>query len=199
MAPAAETRRSSLRSGPGWVPGRRSGRGPSRSVTRSPRRPRSSSGSPSSTASSVALASTLWSGPRLGCRGERSARVVSRIFAWLEHHRSIHPARSVSGAATGHALANREALTAFREDPALPLDSDRSEGALRRIALGRKNHLVVGNDDAGAGAPGSSRGWRPACGTPSSRSTTWRRCSSGRSSEPRRPPPAPADAALAGR
>lgn len=37
----------------------------------------------------------------------------------------------------------------FLDDPTVPPDNNRSEAALRVVALGRKNFLVVGNEDAG--------------------------------------------------
>ena len=52
--------------------------------------------------------------------------------------------------AISYTLESREALTAFLGSPALPLDNNRSESALRWVALGRKNDLFVGNDAAGA-------------------------------------------------
>ena len=39
-------------------------------------------------------------------------------------------------------------------DASLPLDNNASENALRVVALGRKNFLFVGHDDAGAGLAG---------------------------------------------
>jgi transposase len=40
-------------------------------------------------------------------------------------------------------------LGRFLEDAAIPLDNNASEAALRRVALGRKNYLFVGDVDAG--------------------------------------------------
>ncbi len=51
--------------------------------------------------------------------------------------------------ALSYAIENRQALTAFLGDLALPLDDNRSESALGWVALGRKNYLFVGNDAAG--------------------------------------------------
>jgi transposase len=92
----------------------------------------------------------LAGGPaHLEARVERSGPVLARIFSWLELHRPLHPPRSAFGGAISYAIKNRDALTAFLGDPALPLDNNRSESALRWVALGRKNYLFVGNDDAG--------------------------------------------------
>lgn len=40
-------------------------------------------------------------------------------------------------------------LTKFLDNPAIPLDNNAAESALRRIAIGRKNWLFVGNADSG--------------------------------------------------
>jgi len=42
----------------------------------------------------------------------------------------------------------------FIEDVSIPLDNNASERALRRVALGRKNFLFVGNDEAGKNLAG---------------------------------------------
>ena len=46
------------------------------------------------------------------------------------------------------------ALTRFLEDSRLALDNNASENALRKVALGRKNYLFVGNDEAGENLAG---------------------------------------------
>ena len=42
------------------------------------------------------------------------------------------------------------------EDASLPLDNNAAERALRAMALGRKNYLFVGNDEAGRNLAGLS-------------------------------------------
>ncbi|MCB9610190.1 MAG: transposase domain-containing protein [Polyangiaceae bacterium] len=42
-----------------------------------------------------------------------------------------------------------EALKVFLTDARVPVDNNRSEGALRRVALGRNNWLFIGHDQAG--------------------------------------------------
>jgi transposase len=54
----------------------------------------------------------------------------------------------------GYALKNWEPLTRFLGDARIPPDNNRSEAALRAIALGRKNYLFVGNEDAGENIAG---------------------------------------------
>ena len=58
------------------------------------------------------------------------------------------------GKAIRYALGNWTALTCFLDDPKLPPDNNAAESALRAIALGRKNYLFVGNEDAGENIAG---------------------------------------------
>jgi transposase len=44
--------------------------------------------------------------------------------------------------------------TRFLDDPRIPVDNNRSEGALRVVALGRKNFLFAGNEVAGKNLAG---------------------------------------------
>ncbi len=46
-------------------------------------------------------------------------------------------------------LGQWPALQVFLENPAVPIDNNASERALRIVALGRKSFLLVGNDVAG--------------------------------------------------
>ncbi len=58
------------------------------------------------------------------------------------------------GEAISYALAQWNALTRFLEDPKLPVDNNASERALRAAALGRKNYLFVGHNEAGENLAG---------------------------------------------
>ena len=51
--------------------------------------------------------------------------------------------------AIGYVRGQGESLRRFVEDERLPLDNNRSERALRTAAVGRKNFLFVGHDEAG--------------------------------------------------
>ena len=51
--------------------------------------------------------------------------------------------------AIGYALNQRVALQRFLDDGRLPIHNNGSERALRREAIGRKNWIFVGSDDAG--------------------------------------------------
>ena len=67
----------------------------------------------------------------------------------MEEQKKLHPPKSPIGKALGYTLNNWENLLVFLEDPKIPLDNNISERALRTIALGRKNFLFVGNEQAG--------------------------------------------------
>jgi hypothetical protein len=51
--------------------------------------------------------------------------------------------------AIGYSRNQRKALERFLEDGRLPMHNNFSENQLRRIAVGRKNWIFVGNDEGG--------------------------------------------------
>ncbi len=53
------------------------------------------------------------------------------------------------GQAIRYGLGQWPAMQVFLENPAVPIDNNASERALRIVALGRKNFLFVGHDVAG--------------------------------------------------
>jgi transposase len=79
----------------------------------------------------------------------RSAVLIEQIAAWLVAMSLEHGPRSPFGKAVRYAGRQWVALTRFLEDPALPLDNNAAERALRVAALGRKNFLFVGSDEGG--------------------------------------------------
>lgn len=102
----------------------------------------------------VADAGRLGSPEHLLRRREVSAPLLERIRDWLQQHSTLHPPKSPLGEAIRYARGQWEALGRFLEDAVLPLDNNASEGALRTVALGRKNYLFVGHDEAGANIAG---------------------------------------------
>jgi transposase len=82
-------------------------------------------------------------------RQQESRPVVDRFFAWcqIEVVRVLDETPLAKG--IRYALNQRSALERFLEDARLPAHNNGSENALRREAVGRKNWLFVGNDDAG--------------------------------------------------
>ncbi|NOJ79204.1 IS66 family transposase [Myxococcus xanthus] len=83
-----------------------------------------------------------------------SAPVLAKLHDWLETQATRHLPKSPLGQAISYALKQWEALTRFVENERLPLDNNRSEAALRKAALGRKNFLFVGHEAAGENLAG---------------------------------------------
>jgi transposase len=99
-------------------------------------------------------AASLGTPEHLEMRQTRSREVICKFKTWLEAEKDRHPPRSPIGAAIGYVLGQWEALTLFLTDARLPLDNNPSERALRVAALGRKNFLFVGTDEAGENLAG---------------------------------------------
>lgn len=87
-------------------------------------------------------------------RQEYSAPILARLWTWLAVQTPLHPPKSPLGQALSYATKQWDALTRFVEDARLPLDNNRSEAALRKAALGRKNFLFVGHEAAGENLAG---------------------------------------------
>jgi transposase len=78
-----------------------------------------------------------------------SKPVIEQIKTWCQEQQSLHVPKSPLGQAIGYTLKQWDALTVFLDDPKIGLDNNVSERALRIQALGRKNFLFVGHDEAG--------------------------------------------------
>ena len=85
----------------------------------------------------------------LTLRHHRSAVIVAALAEWLVATSLRHSPKSRLGGAVRYAGRQWVALTRFLVDPALPLDNNVAERALRIAALGRKNFLFVGSDEGG--------------------------------------------------
>jgi len=90
----------------------------------------------------------------LELRRARAGPVMDKFHAWLTAQKSLHPPRSKMGRAISYALKNWEPLTIFLDDARVPVDNNKAEGALRVAALGRKNFLFVGHEQAGKNLAG---------------------------------------------
>jgi transposase len=90
----------------------------------------------------------------LAMRRDRSRRAMNDLRGWLEAEQPKHLPKGPMGEAISYALAQWDALTRFLDDPKLPVDNNASERALRAAALGRKNYLFVGHDEAGKNLAG---------------------------------------------
>ena len=90
----------------------------------------------------------------LEMRQTQSAVIMEAFKAWLDLEEAQQLPKSPIGEAIGYALSQWDALTLFLTDPHLPVDNNASERALRVAALGRKNFLFVGHDEAGENLAG---------------------------------------------
>ena len=84
----------------------------------------------------------------------RAGPIRDRLKAWLDAQQSRHPPKSPLGVAIRYTLGQWDELGVFLDDARVPLDNNASERSLRRIALGRKNYLFVGDDAAGKSLAG---------------------------------------------
>jgi transposase len=85
----------------------------------------------------------------LQMRQDRSAKILDELLAWLRENEDMIPPKSVLGEAISYTLNQWPELTLFLTDARIPMHNNASERALRKVALGRKNWLFVGNSDAG--------------------------------------------------
>lgn len=73
---------------------------------------------------------------------------LAAFFAWAAvEFEGVRNQRGLLRSALGYVLRQQEALSRFLEDGRLVLDNNRSERALRNIAIGRKAWLFMGSDD----------------------------------------------------
>ncbi len=73
---------------------------------------------------------------------------VDAFFAWVDlEYDTVRHQRGLLCSALGYAHRQKPALTRFLDHGRLVLDNNRSERALRSVAVGRKAWLFVGSDD----------------------------------------------------
>jgi hypothetical protein len=85
---------------------------------------------------------------RLEARRAQSKTIVDRFFAFCEEEVGRVLDETPTAKAIGYAINQRVALQRFLDDGRLPIHNNGSERALRREAIGRKNWIFVGSDDA---------------------------------------------------
>jgi transposase len=84
----------------------------------------------------------------LEMRRTRAGPILASLREWLETQKPQHVPQSPMATAVGYCLNQWEHLTRFLDDPRIPIHNNASERALRVVALGRKNFLFFGNEDA---------------------------------------------------
>ena len=89
------------------------------------------------------------SAQHLELRRASSKAIVDEVRSWLDAQQPAHPPKSPLGSAIRYALDNWVPLTRFLDDSAVPLDNNAAEGALRGVALIRKNSLFAYDEEKG--------------------------------------------------
>jgi hypothetical protein len=73
---------------------------------------------------------------------------LTQFFAWASaEYENVRNTRGLLCSALGYVVRQREPLEAFLADGRLVMDNNRSERALRAVAVGRKAWLFCGSDD----------------------------------------------------
>lgn len=85
----------------------------------------------------------------LRLRKTKSVEALDRLLAWAKETEPLYEPRSAMGTALYYLQNQWDRLTAFVDDPKIPIHNNASESALRIIALVRKNSLFFGSDGAG--------------------------------------------------
>lgn len=86
---------------------------------------------------------------RKAMRQATSVPLLVTLKSWLDNQKVIALPKSPLGKAVTYALNNWSALCTFVENGDLTIDNNRSERALRAMAVGRKNWLFVGSAEGG--------------------------------------------------
>ena len=86
---------------------------------------------------------------RLLLRQSRSRPIADALHAWLTAQRQPLAKSDVTAKAIDYSLSNWRALTRFLDDGNVPIDNNAVENSIRPLAVGRKNWLFVGSQQAG--------------------------------------------------
>jgi transposase len=92
---------------------------------------------------------TLGAAQRLAIRQERSRPLLEAFKVWLLEQRVLLVKADVTAKAMDYTLRRWAALTVHLDDARIAVDNNAVENAIRPIALGRKNWLFVGSQQAG--------------------------------------------------
>jgi hypothetical protein len=94
-------------------------------------------------------AKSLSHADRLALRQAQSATVLQQLYQRLGDWKQQLLPRHPMAEAIGYVLNQWGPLTAFLADGAIPIHNNLAEQQMKRIALGRKNYLFVGNERGG--------------------------------------------------
>ncbi|MEM9670446.1 MAG: transposase [Pseudomonadota bacterium] len=79
-------------------------------------------------------------------RDAKSRPLTETLKTWLEAKLEELPVKSDLTKAIRYGLSRWEAFTLFLDDPAVAIDSNAAERAMRPLALGRRNWTFAGSD-----------------------------------------------------
>jgi transposase len=83
-------------------------------------------------------------------RQRKSIPILGKIKTWLDAELQLVLPRSPMAQAINYTLNQWDALNRYVEQGFLNIDNNAAERALKRVAIGRKNWLFAGHDEAGA-------------------------------------------------
>src|SRR5690606_12331354 len=83
---------------------------------------------------------------RAALRQERVLPLMNDFFGWVRTEARAQTGRSLAATALGYAVNQEQELRAVLQNVHLPLDNTRSERALRKVVVGRKNWMFYGSD-----------------------------------------------------
>ncbi len=86
---------------------------------------------------------------RLLLRQSRAKPIADALHAWLLAKRQTLAKADITAKAIDYSLSNWRALTHYLDDGHVPIDNNAVENAIRPLAVGRKNWLFVGSQQAG--------------------------------------------------
>jgi transposase len=82
-------------------------------------------------------------------RQQQARPVAEALHAWLSEQRRKLAKADATAKAIDYALSNWKGLTRYLDDGNVPIDNNAAENAVRPLAVGRKNWLFVGSQQAG--------------------------------------------------
>lgn len=86
---------------------------------------------------------------RLLLRQSRSRPLADALHTWLTQQRQMLSKSDVTAKAIDYSLSNWRALTRYLDDGNVPIDNNAAENSIRPLAVGRRNWLFVGSQQAG--------------------------------------------------
>jgi transposase len=82
-------------------------------------------------------------------RQQRSLPIAEALHAWLVAKRQTLAKADATAKAIDYSLSNWKGLIRFLDDGNVPIDNNAAENSIRPLAIGRRNWLFVGSQQAG--------------------------------------------------